>query len=131
MKPKRLRSRLLVVLAAVVVLAVAAVRALDSVSSITYYRVIDDRTLVVGTIEGPGAWTRVTSVAETPSTVTITVSSLLFQPGAGEAVGVFVESTATLHDAIAGRTVIDGSSGLPVQRTHCLPPSYFAPGCVP
>ena len=123
------RWALLVVV--VLVLVVAAVRGLDSPSWIYYYRVVDEHTLVVGTVTGPGAWTRVTSVIETPTAVTITVSSLLVQLGPGTAVGVPVESTATLRDPIASRTVLDGSSGLRVQQTRCLPPAYFAPGCTP
>jgi hypothetical protein len=131
MRLPRLWRRWVAVVAVVLVLAVAAVHSLDSPSWIYYYRVVDERTLIVGTSAGPGAWTRVTSVIETPSTVTITVSSLVVQLGPGTAVGVNAESTAKLRDPIAGRTVIDGSSGLPVQRTHCLPPSYLAPGCTP
>lgn len=118
-----------VVVAVILVLVVMAVRLLDSASRIDYYRVSDDRTLIVGTVTGPVAWTRVTSVVETPSTVTITVSSLSIQLGPGTALGYPVESVAKLHDPVASRTVIDGSSGLAIQRTHCLPPSYFAPGC--
>lgn len=110
-------------------LVVAAVRLLDSTSWIYYYRVVDAQTLVVGTVTGPGAWTRVTSVTETPATITITVGSLLIQLGPGTAVGIPVESVARLHDPIGSRTVIDGSSGLPVLRTRCLPPAYSAPGC--
>ena len=113
----------------VLVLAVAAVRALDSASWIFYYRVVDDRTLVVGTVEGPGAWTRVTSVAETESTVTINVSSVLFRPGPGTAEGIPVETVVNLRDPIGGRTVIDGSGSTSVPRTRCLPPAYLAPGC--
>ena len=131
MRPARLARRWVVVVAIGLVLAVLAVRSLDSPSWISYYRVVDERTLVVGTVAGPGAWTRVTSVIETPSTVTVTVSSLFVRVGPGTAEGVPVESTVTLHDPIAGRTVMDGSSRLPVQRTHCLPPSYLAPGCTP
>lgn len=112
------------------VLVVAAIRLLDSAAWIDYYRVDDEQTVVVGTVTGPGAWTRVTSVTETPSTVTITVSSLLLQIGPGSAVGVPVESVAKLHDPIGSRTVIDGSCGLPVLRTRCLPPTYAAPGCL-
>jgi hypothetical protein len=131
MRLPRLWRRWVIVIATVLILGVAAVRSLDSPSWIYYYRVIDERTLIVGTVTGPGAWTRVTSVTETPSTLTITVSSLLVQLGPGAAVGVAVETTANLRDPIAGRTVIDGSSGLPVQRTDCLPPTYLAPGCTP
>lgn len=126
----RLRRRWFVV-AVVLVLVLSVVRLLDGASWIQYYRVVDDRTLVVGTSTGPGAWTRVTSVSETPSTVTITVSSLQIRLGPGTAVGVPVESVAKLDDPIDARAVIDGSSGLPVVRTTCLPPAYLAPGCVP
>ncbi|MGH2967143.1 MAG: hypothetical protein ACRDMH_17430 [Solirubrobacterales bacterium] len=128
MRVPRLRRRWIAV-GVVLVLVVTAVRLLDSACWIYYYRVVDDRSLVVGTVEGPGALTRVTSVIETPSTVTITVSSFLVRLGAGTAVGIPVQSVAKLHDPIGSRTVLDGSSGLPVVRTRCLPPSYFAPGC--
>jgi hypothetical protein len=102
----------------VVVLVVTAVRLLDGATWIYYYRVVDDQTLVVGTVTGPGAWTRVTSVTESPATVTITVSSLLIQLGPGTDVGIPVESVAMLHDPIGSRTVLDGSSGLPVRQTR-------------
>jgi hypothetical protein len=130
MRLPRLRRRWVAVVVVTVVLAVAAVRSLDRPSWIYYYRVLDDQTLVVGTVTGPGAWARVTSVAETPSTVTISVSSMLIQLGSGTAVGIPVDSVATLHDPIGGRNVVDGSSGLLVQRTRCLPPAYLAPGCL-
>ena len=124
------RRRRWIAAAVLLLLVLAVVRLLDGASWIYYYRVVDDRTLVVGTVTGPGAWTRVTSITETPSTVTITVSSLLVRFLPGTAVGVPVESVAKLHEPINDRTVIDGSSGLPVVRTSCLPPAYLAPGCV-
>ena len=129
MRLPRLRRRWIAV-AVVLVVLVAAVRLLDSASWIYYYRVLDDQTLVAGTVTGPGAWTRVTNVTETPATVTIIVSSFLIQFGPGTAVGVPVESVATLRDPIGTRTVIDGSSGVLVLRTRCLPPAYSAPGCL-
>jgi hypothetical protein len=126
----RLPRRRWVVAAVVVILLITMIRLLDSASWIFYYRVVNDRTLIVGTVTGPGAWTRVTSVTERPSTVTITVSSFFVQPGPGTGVGVPVESVTNLHDPIGNRTVLDGSTGLPVLRTRCLPPAYAAPGCV-
>ncbi len=128
MKPPTLR-RHWVVLAAVLILAVAAFRLLDRPSQIFYYRVADDRTLAVGTSEGVGPWTRITDLSETPSTVTITVSSLYVRLGPATVSAVWVESLAKLGDAIGGRTVIDGSSGIPVVRTRCVPPAYLAAGC--
>jgi hypothetical protein len=64
MRLARVRRRWITV-AVVLLLVIVAVRLLDGASWIYYYRVVDDRTLVVGTITGPGAWTRVTSVIET------------------------------------------------------------------
>jgi hypothetical protein len=129
------RRRLLILGAGAILLAglgaVAAVRALDHPSWIYYCRLEGDRTLVLGTVDGPGADVRVTSVIETPTAVTVTVSSLLIELGPSAGFGVQYEPTATLPDPLGARTVIDGSSGLPIQRTHCLPPSYFAPGCTP
>jgi hypothetical protein len=69
MRLPRLRRRR-VALAIVVVLVALSVRALDSTLSIDSYRVVDDRTLAVRIGEGPGAWTRITNIAETPSTST-------------------------------------------------------------
>jgi hypothetical protein len=115
--------------AVVLVIVVTAFRLLGSASRIDYYRVVDDGTLVVGTVEGPGAWTRVTSITETPSTATIIVSSFLVRSLPGTDVGIQVESVVELRDPIGGRTVVDGSRGEPVQRTRCLPPAYLAPGC--
>jgi|SRR5450759_840651 len=82
MRLPRLRRRR-VALAIVVVLVALSVRALDSTLSIDSYRVVDDRTLAVRIGEGPGAWTRITNIAETPSTVSVTVSSFYFRPGPG------------------------------------------------
>ena len=110
-------------------MAFVAYRLLDSPTWIYYYRVLDDRTLLVGTGTGPGAWVRVTDVAETPSTVTITVRSLYIQLGPTTSEGIAYESVAKLHDPLGSRTVIDASSGLPVQRAHCPPPAVFAPVC--
>jgi len=71
----RLRRRWVVV-ALVAALVFTGYRLLDSATWIYYYRAVDDQTLLVGTISGPGAWVRVTNVTETPATVTITVSNL-------------------------------------------------------
>src|SRR5690242_3269643 len=89
-----------IVLALAVVSAVAAARLLDQPAPIAYYRVVDDRTIVVGADSGPGAWVRVTSVIETPAAVTISMSSFLFRPGPGTAEAVPYESTVTLGAAL-------------------------------
>ncbi len=125
----RVRRRWLVVGLVALLVVFAAYRVLDSPTWIYYYRVLDDRTLVVGTVSGPGASTRVTDVTETPSTATIIVRSLFIQLGPATGGGTPYESVAKLHDPLGSRTVIDGSSGLPVQRANCPPPAVFAPVC--
>ena len=128
MRVPRLRLRWIAA-AVVLVLVVAAVRLLDSATWIDYYRVVDHQTLLVGTVSGEGATVRVTNVTEAPTTVTITVSTFYFQLGPGTSVGIPYESVAKLQEPLGSRTVIDGSSGLPVQRATCPPPSVFAPVC--
>jgi hypothetical protein len=103
--------------------------ALDSPTHIYYYRVLDERTLAVGTVSGPGARVRVTDVAETPTTVTITVRSFLIRLGPGSTGGVSYESEAKLREPLGRRSVIDASSGQPVERANCPPPAVFAPVC--
>ncbi len=115
--------------AVVLVFVVGAARLLDSPSSIFYYRVVDDRTLLVGTVSGAGATVRVTTLAETPTTVTITVSSFNVQLGPGTGAGTPYESVASLREPVGVRTVIDGSSGSPVRPATCPPPAVFAPVC--
>jgi len=104
-------------------------RLLDSHTYIYHYRVVDDHTIAVGTVSGPGAWARVTSVTETSTTVTIIVSNFYFQLGPSTDVGIGYESMATLKDPLGSRIVIDGKDGHTVDRAACPPPSFPAPGC--
>ena len=115
--------------AVVVALGIIGYKALDQPSWIYYYRVADEQHLLLGTISGPGANVRVTDVVETPETVTITVSTFLFEIGATSGVGYPYESEATLSAPLGTRSVIDGGSGLPVRRASCPWPSYFASPC--
>ena len=117
-----------IVVAAVVLFVIVSVRALDRATPIDYYRIVDQQTLVVGTMTGTASWTRVAGVAETPSTITITVSSLN-APVPGTDVGYRLELTVELVAPIGSKTVVDGSSGGIVTLTRCLPPTYLAPGC--
>ena len=121
----RLRRRW-VVAAILVALLLGAIRLQDQPTTIYYYRLADEQTLVVGTTVGPWAWMRVTSVNETPSTVTITVSSLLAPMGGSYG---RLELLVKLAAPLGSRAVVDGGTGLPIPRTRCLPPSYGAPGC--
>jgi len=103
-------------LAVAVAAVVLAVIALDSPSRIESYRVIDDRTIAVTTVEGRGAWTRVGGVEESATAVAISIRSFRIQLGAGTAEGIPTETTVTLHDPLGARTVIDASSGAAVER---------------
>lgn len=98
----------------VVALVAIAIRLLDASGPIFTYRVIDDYTLGIGTVTGPGTWTRVTAVTETSSSISVTVNSLRAPlPGTGDDI---LELRVTLSAPIGGRTVID-ANGLPVPRS--------------
>lgn len=129
MSMPRVRRRWIVLVFAVVLALVVGYRLLDSATRIDYYRVADEHTLLLGTISGPGANVRVTNVTEASTSVTITVTTFFMQLGPGTSEGIPYESVAKLHDPLGSRTVIDGSSGLSVQRATCPPPAYFAPVC--
>lgn len=128
MKLPKVRRRW-IVLAVVVAVLFTSYRLLDSHTYIYYYRVVDDQHLAVGTVSGPGAWARVTSVTETSTTVTIIVSNFYFQLGPSTDVGIEYESVATLKEPLGSRIVIDAKDGHTVDRVTCPPPSIPAPGC--
>ncbi|MEA2526303.1 MAG: hypothetical protein QOF73_3530 [Thermomicrobiales bacterium] len=114
-------------LGAVLLLILGSIRLLDRPAPIFYYRVVDDRTLALGLVSGPGTWTRLTVSEEGAETVRLEVSSLSAPlPGTG---GDEIEVTIKLRDPIGAKAVIDLSSGLEVPRTRCVPPAYLAPGC--
>ncbi len=125
----RLRRRWVVVVALVVVIVFTAYHLLDSATRIDYYRVVDEHTLLLGTISGQGANVRVTNVTEASTAVTVTVTTFFLQLGPSTAEGYPYESVAKLQDPLGSRAVIDGSNGLQVQRATCPPPAYFAPVC--
>jgi hypothetical protein len=129
MQSRRLGLRSAFALGAVALIAIFAVigyRLLDKPNSIFYYRVVDEHTLLAGTVSGPNANVRVTNVVETPSTVTITVSGLSLWIGPSSGVGTTYESIAKLSQPLGVRTVIDGSDDQTVQRATCPPPTYSA-----
>lgn len=111
----RIRRRW-IVLAAALILAAAYVRLADKAYAVWEYRIVDDHTIVVASVTGPWTWIRVTGVAETPASVTVSVSSISFQfgPGFGDDIAWLV---VTLRDPIGDRTVIDATTGQPVPRT--------------
>ena len=113
------------VLATVLLVVLLAAKLLDRPTHIYYYRVIDDRTIVVGVLTGPATWTRLTGITERSDTVTVQVSSMTAPlPGYG---GDSTEVPVTLTDPIGRRTVIDESTGTVVPFTECL--AYLKEGC--
>jgi len=114
-KIPRVRRRW-VVLAVLVVVALATFRLLDQPLALLSYRVADPRTVVVTGHGAQSAWNHVTGVTETDATVTISVSSLEFLgflPHTDAAYTIEVE--VRLGAPVAGRTVIDGSTGFPIS----------------
>ena len=130
MAPRTLRrrgSRAAVAAIAIAVVVLVAIKGLDQPMPFSYARVVDDHTLVIGTVSGPGTWTRVTSVQEGSDRIVIGVSHLRAPlPGTGDDL---MELTVHLGEPIGEKTVMDASTGLDVPRTHCMPPAYMAPGC--
>ena len=113
------RRRWLLVLAAVAVLVAVALGglALDRPSAIHGYKQIDERTIAVQTIGGPSTWTRLGSIVESSSAVTVELRSLRmpFAAGSGDDLTwVAVNLSTPLGD----RQVIDASSGQPVSNLH-------------
>jgi len=112
-----------VVLVVLIVLVIASIRALDRTMPIQNYQVVDQQTLAVWTTGGPGSWTRITSVVETPSSITIVVSTLPIPFVPSSDMGSFLELTVRLNSLLGNRVVVDGSSG----QTLTLAPSPWPP----
>jgi hypothetical protein len=100
-----------VVLAIVVVFLLATLRLLYQPLTLEFYRTPDPQTLVVVGYGAGDAWTRVSGLSETQSTVTVSVDKFTFQPFPGTALGAPIEVEVRLDAPLAGRTVIDGSTG--------------------
>ena len=103
-------------LSSLVAIPLATFILLHRAPSIWSYRVTDERTLVVTTGVGPGAWTRLGSVVETPESITITIRSFHFQLGTAPGLAVLVDIVVQLRDPIGDRQVIDGSLGTAIPR---------------
>jgi hypothetical protein len=111
---KRLLRPLAILLVVVLVVALGVEVVLDRPCEIGTYRAVDDHTLIVTASTGWLDWTRITSVVESPTAVTIGMKSFrLPLPGTG---GPAADFTVTLIDPIDNRTVIDASTGQPISR---------------
>jgi hypothetical protein len=110
-------------------LLIAAIGAFDRPTRIEYYRVTAPTSIVIGVTSGRATWTRIVEVAETASAVTITVKSVEV-PLPQTPLGVGLELAVALHDPLGDRSIVDGTDGNVAVQTRCIPPLYFAPGCV-
>ncbi len=117
MKTPGIRWRWLV-LGTVVILAFVAIRLLDQPFHLESYQTLDDQTLAVVGYGAPYSWPRVTVVAETDSTVTITVNVITLQLGPSTAVAARLYVPVYLSEPLEGRTVIDGSTGQEIPNLH-------------
>lgn len=72
------------------------------------YRIVDERTIVLQTSEGPFTWTPVTRVTETSFRVRITVESFEWFGLPGTAAAKLVELTVRLQEPLGSREVTDG-----------------------
>jgi hypothetical protein len=95
--------------------------ALDRPDPIDYYRLVGDRTIVVGTLTGVATWSRVSSVTETPTSVVVAVRSFRF-PVPAPAAGIPIEYVVTLEAPLGDRTVVDATTGAAVRQTDCIGP---------
>ncbi len=117
---KRLKSRRLWVVLAVLAGLLLLGRWLDRSQPIQSYRVVDDRTIAVEVDASSPQWTRISAVTETSDRVIVSVASFIFpwpQPEAG--VGRSEELLVTLRQPLSGRLVIDGYTGDTVDQVAC------------
>lgn len=85
---------------------------LDRPWSIDTYRVVGDHTLALSVATEWLGWTRVVSVVESADAVTVEMKS--FQPPLAGTGGQDQPYLVQLAEPIGARTVIDGSTGMPV-----------------
>ena len=100
-----------IVLAVVIVLALATLRLLYQPLTLDSYRVLDQQVLVVTGHGYHGAWTRLSEVDETESTVMVRVDAFTLVPGPSTGLGSPLDVVVRLAAPLGGRRVIDGSTG--------------------
>jgi hypothetical protein len=106
-----------IVLGVVVVLALGALRLLYQPVTLESHRLLDPQTLVVVGYISPGAWTNVSNLTQTESTVTISVDAFTFRPFPGTTMATRLEIQVPLRAPLGGRTVVDGGTSQEVPET--------------
>ena len=111
MKVPKVRRRW-VALAVVILFLLATVRLLDQPLTLQSYRTLDPQTPVVVGYGAPDAWARVANISETQSTVSVvSIHKFTLELFPGTGIGAPIEVEVRLDTPLAGRTVIDGSTG--------------------
>lgn len=77
------------------------------------YDVIDADTIVVASLTGQGAWTRITNVVESASEVRVSIRFLRWPMGTFTNEGYPIEWTLDLNDPLGDRVVHDGIHPVP------------------
>ncbi len=117
---KRLKSRRLWVVLAILVGLLVIGRWMDRSQPIESYRVIDNRTIAVEVDASSPKWTRITGVTETWDRVVVGVGSFIFPwPHLGTDVGTSQELLVTLSQPLGSRAVVDAYTGDVVARIEC------------
>lgn len=126
---KRLKSRRLWGLLAVLLAVFVLGRWLDRSQPIQSYRVIDHQTIGIEVDASSPQWTRITGVTETSDRVVVSVGSFIFPwpQGPSGGVGRSQELIVTLSQPLGSRSVIDGNTGDRVQEVAC-PWSLYSQG---
>ena len=111
-----MRSRLLV--AAVVAFVVLAIVRLGVIrpAYVGGYRVIDDYNIALQVIGASPTWRGLTEHTETGSTVTVAVSHITFEFGAGPGDERIAYVAVRLSEPLGNRQVIDATSGTAIPR---------------
>ncbi len=106
------------VLAITLVATLVVVRMLDQPLALESYRLVDPQSVVVTGYGTTSAWTRVTGLAESETTVTISVNSFEitgFLPHTDAADRIEIE--VRLDAPLGSRDVVDGSTGMSIPES--------------
>jgi hypothetical protein len=100
-----------VVAAVVVLIGLGVVRLLDQPLELASYRAVDAQTVDVVGFGARTAWTHVTGLTESDTTVTISVNSFTFEPFPHTDAAYRIETLVRLAAPLGNRVVVDGSTG--------------------
>jgi hypothetical protein len=82
---------------------------------VDYYRVVDEDSIIIGTLTGLNVETRITKVAEASDSVTITVQSFTIALGPSTDRGYPIELPVELGEPLGERAVFDPYHAVPLK----------------